>query len=121
VLAQQLVNTLAVHHRQAYVNTVDASPIGAIEEWLLPIGSPDPTYPVLSAVTHLSGLSYPDGAGDCLNPITQPSCYPVLPGYCGGACTYCRAGGISGPTFCARFKAPPVRSRDLTGESLSRS
>jgi hypothetical protein len=76
-------------------------------EWLLPIGSTDPTYPYLSTITDRSGLSYPNGAGDCLNPIMQPSCYSFLPTYCGPACTFC---ADLSTTSCARFKAPPVRS-----------
>ena len=81
-------------------------------EWLLPIGSADPTYLQLSAstCTDVSGIQYPDGPGDCLNPVQQPTCFHYPPGsglaYGGTACGYC---SIQISANCARFKAPPVR------------
>ena len=91
------------------------SSIISTAEWLLPVGSSDPTYPTLSApaVTAISDIEYPNGAGDCLNPIEQPSCYNI-PGdgfnYCGYPCGYC---AYLSTTSCQRFKAPPVRIKSL--------
>jgi len=85
---------------------------GSAAEWLLPIGSSDPTY-AQAAVQNLNS----GGAGTCLSPNTQPSCSLVS----GNA--YCYNSGSNdlkepGPDFCHRFLAPQVRSPRMHSVSL---
>ena len=82
---------------QAYIHN------GSAAEWLLPIGSSDPTY-ASAAVKALNS-----GPGTCLSPNTQPACTAV------SGTSYCYNSGSNnlqgqGPDFCHRFLAPQARS-----------
>ncbi len=83
--------------RQAYLHN------GSAAEWLLPVNSLDPTFQN-AAVKALNSV-----AGTCLSPNTQPACTKVggtTPCYNSGS----NAPGTTGPDFCHRFLAPPVRT-----------
>lgn len=102
---------------------------GGEAEWLVPMGSTDPTYLVLgtSASMSKSHLTYPNAAGDCFRPITQPACNSGDPNYCGSACKYCFDNNNNlnsqgnpvgaGPDICRRFIAPGVRGRQTGSPS----
>ena len=106
------LKTLLLCWRQAYTIS------NGVAEWLLPIGSLDPTYQTVIAGDVGKALNT-NGQGDCDNPNVLPKCYITenqdVAEYCGSTCYYCApsAFGFYGPTACGKFKAPPVRSQSV--------